>query len=102
LDSAFLRRIRFIVQFPFPDAAQRVELWQRAFPAATPTQGLSIEKLARLSVTGGQIRNIALGAAFLAAASDQPVSMQHILEAAKSEYEKIERPLCEPEIRGWV
>ena len=102
LDSAFLRRIRFIVQFPFPDAAQRAELWQRAFPAATPTQGLSIEKLARLSVTGGQIRNIALGAAFLAAASEQPVAMQHILEAAKSEYEKIERPLCEPEIRGWV
>ena len=67
LDTAFLRRLRFVVQFPFPDAAQRAEIWRRVFPAATPTEGLDFERLARLNVAGGNIRNIALNAAFLAA-----------------------------------
>ncbi len=102
LDSAFLRRLRFIIPFPFPDPSQRAELWRRAFAQATPTQGLSFEKLAQLGVTGGQIRNIALCAAFLAAAQGQPVQMRHILDAARSEYQKNERPLNENEVRGWV
>ena len=102
LDPAFLRRLRFIIQFPFPDAPQRAALWQRAFPPTTPTEGLALDKLMRLSVTGGQIRNIALCAAFLAVSQQQPVRMQHILEAARSEYEKSERPLAEPEVRGWL
>jgi ATP-dependent 26S proteasome regulatory subunit len=102
LDSAFLRRIRFIVQFPFPDAAQRAEIWRRIFPASTPRNGLYIEKLAQLNVAGGNIRNIALGAAFLAADADEPVSMPHLLRAARSEYAKIEKSLTDAEVRGWV
>lgn len=102
LDSAFLRRLRFIIPFPFPDAPQRLELWRRALPASVPTEGLSLDKLSRLSVTGGQIRNIALCAAFLAVSEQRPVTMQHILQAARSEYEKSERPLSESETRGWV
>ena len=46
LDTAFLRRIRFIVQFPFPDVAQRTEIWRRSFPAEAPTKGLDANKLA--------------------------------------------------------
>ena len=53
LDPAFLRRIRFVINFPFPDATQRAEIWQRIFPPNTPTEGLDIGKLARLSVAGG-------------------------------------------------
>ena len=102
LDSAFLRRLRFIVPFPFPDAPQRAVLWRRAFPSSVPTEGLSFDKLSRLSVTGGQIRNIALCAAFLAVSAQRPVTMQDILQAARSEYEKSERPLSESETRGWV
>src|SRR5947209_1482454 len=64
LDSAFLRRIRFIVQFPFPDATQRMEIWQRIFPASTPTEGLDMKKLARLNVTGGNMRQILRNAPF--------------------------------------
>lgn len=101
LDQAFLRRLRFVVQFPFPDAAQRAEIWQRVFPKLTPTEGLSYAKLAKLNIPGGNIRNIALNAAFLAAAADAPVQMHHILQAAQSEYIKLERPLTEAEIRGW-
>ncbi len=54
LDPAFLRRIRFVVQFPFPDAAQRAEIWRRVFPASTPTEGLDVWKLAKLNVARRQ------------------------------------------------
>ncbi|HSB10231.1 MAG TPA: ATP-binding protein [Blastocatellia bacterium] len=102
LDSAFLRRIRFVVQFPFPDAAQRAEIWRRIFPAQTPVGKLDINKLARLNVAGGNIRNIALQAAFLAADSCEPVRMFHLLRAARSEYAKLEKPLTEAEVSNWA
>ena len=102
LDDAFLRRIRFIVQFPFPDAAQRAEIWRRIFPSATPTKDLAVNKLARLNVAGGNIRNIALNAAFLAADAGEPVQMTHLLRAARSEYAKLEKTLTAAETGGWV
>jgi hypothetical protein len=101
LDPAFLRRIRFVVQFPYPDAAQRAAIWSRMFPACTPTAGLDDARLAQLDLAGGNIHNIALGAAFLAADRDEPVGMAHILAAARTEYVKIEKPLTDAEIRGW-
>jgi SpoVK/Ycf46/Vps4 family AAA+-type ATPase len=102
LDTAFLRRIRFSVQFPFPDAAQRARIWQSVFPASTPTNNLDMYKLARLNVAGGNIRNIALHAAFLAAHSNEAVRMTHLLYAARSEYAKLEKPLSEAESRDWI
>jgi SpoVK/Ycf46/Vps4 family AAA+-type ATPase len=102
LDSAFLRRIRFVVQFPFPDAAQRAAIWQRIFPAATPTAGLDVGKLARLNLAGGNIRNIALNAAFLAADEGAAVGMAHVLRAARSEYSKLEKPMAQSEIKDWT
>jgi hypothetical protein len=102
LDTAFLRRIRFIVQFAFPDAAQRMEIWRRVFPAQTPTEGLDVHKLARLNITGGNIRNIALSAAFFAAHASEPVRMTHLLRATRGEYAKLEKSLTETEIGGWV
>jgi AAA+ superfamily predicted ATPase len=101
LDPAFTRRIRFVVQFPFPDAAQRFEIWRKAFPRETPTRGLDCERLARLAVTGGNIRNIALNAAFLAADAREPVKMTHLFQAAQAECAKLERPLTEAEVGGW-
>jgi hypothetical protein len=102
LDPAFLRRLRFIVQFPFPDAVQRAEIWRHIFPASTPTQELDLSKLSRLNVAGGNIRNVALNAAFLAAEANEPVRMTHLLRAARSEYAKLEKPLTESEIGGWT
>jgi hypothetical protein len=102
LDTAFLRRIRFVVHFPFPDAALREQIWRRAIPKQAPTEAVDVKQLARLSVTGGNIRNIALSAAFLAVEAGEPIRMNHLLEAARGEYLKIEKPLTEPEIRGWV
>jgi hypothetical protein len=102
LDTAFLRRIRFVVQFPFPDTGQRAEIWRHIFPPNTPTEGLDAGKLARLNVAGGNIRNIALNAAFLAADEGQSVRMEHLLRAARSECAKLEKPLSDAEIGGWV
>ena len=102
VDTAFLRRIRFIVNFPFPDAKQRMRIWEGIFPESTPTDGLDMEKLARLNVAGGNIRNIALNAAFLAADAGGKVRMEHLLRAARSEYMKMEKPLTDSEIKGWV
>ena len=102
LDQAFLRRIRFVIQFPFPDEVLRAEIWRRIFPEQTPTEDLDISRLARLNVTGGNIRNIALYAAFLAADADQPVRMSHLLQAARAEFAKLEKPLTTAEIGGWA
>ena len=102
VDPAFVRRLRFIVQFPFPDARQRTEIWRHVFPAATPLQNPDFSKLARLSIPGGNIRNVALHAAFLAAEAGESVTMFHLRQAAHSEYAKLEKPLTEAEIGGWV
>jgi hypothetical protein len=102
LDPAFLRRIRFVINFPFPDATQRVEIWRRIFPAATPTAGLDMARLAQLNIAGGSIRNIALNATFLAADAGEPVQMRHLLQATRSEYAKVEKPLNATEIGGWL
>ena len=101
LDTAFLRRIRFIVQFPFPNAAQRADIWRRIFPKAAPTEGLDVEKLAQMNIAGGHIRNIALKAAFIAADAGEPIRMQHVLRAARHEYANLEKTLTSAETRGW-
>jgi len=102
LDPAFMRRIRFAVHFPFPDAAHRAVIWRQVFPAAAATRGLDLERLARLRVTGGNIRNIAVNAAFLAADAGEPVQMHHLRDAAEAEYAKLERRLTQAESEAWA
>jgi hypothetical protein len=101
LDAAFMRRLRFVVQFPFPDPAQRQEIWQRAFPQRTPVASLNFPRLARLNMAGGNIRNIAINAAFLAAAEGEPVGMGHLLRATRMEYTKLDKTLTDAEVAGW-
>jgi len=95
MDQAFLRRLRFVFNFAFPDAPQRKEIWTKVFPENTPRKGLDYDWLARLTVTGGSISNIALHAAFLAAQDDAEVTMPLILKAARQEFAKLERPVRE-------
>ncbi|MEZ4682550.1 MAG: ATP-binding protein [Caldilineaceae bacterium] len=102
LDGAFLRRLRFIVHFPFPGPAERARIWQQIFPAQTPLAPLDYAKLAQLNVAGGYIKNIALRATFHAAHQGESVSIHHILRAAQGEYHKLEKPLTNAEIKGWV
>ncbi|MFC4467189.1 ATP-binding protein [Streptomyces xiangluensis] len=102
LDTAFMRRIRFVVDFPFPAEHERAEIWRRVLPPQTPTKGIEPELLAQLTVAGGSIRNIALSGAFLAAEEGDRLQMRHMLAAARTEYLKLERSLTPTEVRGWV
>jgi AAA+ superfamily predicted ATPase len=89
LDPAFIRRIQFVVNFPFPDEEARVEMWRRIFPKNTPVESLDINRLAKLKITGGQIRNIALDASFSAANAGVSVNMMHVRKAVQAAYEKL-------------
>jgi AAA+ superfamily predicted ATPase len=100
IDPAFLRRIRFVVQFPFPEYEDRRRIWQTIFPTAMPRVDLDVDRLATLSLAGGNIRNIAINAAFLAADEDSDVGMDHLLRSARSEFAKIERPMTDFEVGG--
>jgi hypothetical protein len=93
LDVAFLRRLRFVVDFPFPDGEERLRLWERAFPAQAPTEGLDFRWLARLELAGGNISTIAVNAAFLAAADGSPVRMEHVVRSIRRELTKLEKPV---------
>ncbi len=95
LDPAFMRRLRFIVDFPFPGATERRLMWATVYPPDTPRAGLDLDRLARLNLTGGSIHNIALNAAFLAAASGSAVTMPIVLDAARTEFRKLEKPINE-------
>lgn len=96
LDKAFMRRLRFIVDFPIPGIEERKEIWRKVFPAETPVdQALDYQRLAVLNMTGGGIQNVALNAAFLAAQDDGRVTMPLVLKAARTEFKKMERPAKE-------
>jgi hypothetical protein len=100
LDEAFLRRLAFVVYFPFPDAGQRRRIWARIWPAETPLgDDVDLDRLATMfALTGGHVKNIALAAAFEAAARDAPVTMADVLHAARREYQKLGRDLSADEL----
>jgi hypothetical protein len=91
MDEAFVRRLRFIVEFPFPDAASRREIWRTHFPKAAPVDGdMDYEWLAtQFPIAGGNIKNIVLNAAFLAAAEGGNIGVACVLEATRQEYGKL-------------
>ncbi|MGW3431519.1 AAA family ATPase [Streptomyces melanosporofaciens] len=102
LDPAFMRRIRFVVDFPFPGESERAEIWRRVLPAQAPMKDIDPQRLAQLTVAGGSIRNIALSGAFLAAEEGDRLQMRHMLAAARTEYQKLDRSLTPSEVHGWV
>lgn len=91
LDTAFLRRLRFVVEFAPPSASERQEIWRRAFPPSAPLAGdVDFRFLAGcLEITGGNIQQIAIRAAFLAVAHDRPIVMADIIAAAREELRKL-------------
>jgi hypothetical protein len=99
LDRAFLRRLRFIVTFPVPGVAERTEIWRRVFPAETPLDGIDHDRLGRLALTGGGIHNVALNAAFAAAGQEIPITMPLVLDAARAEFRKMDKPINEADFR---
>jgi len=99
LDQAFVRRLRFIIGFPFPGVAERKEIWSKVFPdrSRLDSAQLDLDRLARFALTGGAIFNAALAAAHNAAAAQADIGMPHILDAIRWELLKIGRPVAESE-----
>jgi len=109
MDEAFLRRMHYCVEFPFPSIGDRQRIWENIWPAETPrASDLDSAYLARrFELAGGNIRNIALAASFLAAANGQVVRMEHLLHATRREYQKMGKLVSEsdfvdtaPEVNG--
>lgn len=94
IDAAFTRRLSFVLSFSLPDEAQRLEIWRGIWPAAAPlAPDVDLQSLAaRFNLTGGNIRNAAVAAAFLAAGEEERIGMRHILLAIRREYQKMGRP----------
>jgi hypothetical protein len=102
IDDAFLRRLAFVVPFPLPDATSRERIWRSLWPSAVPMEDdVDFGALAeRFAITGGNIRNVALAAAFEAAANGGRVTMAHLCHATRREYQKLGRPLSDDELYG--
>lgn len=93
LDDAFIRRMHFSLEFPFPSVKDRLRIWEKILPQDTPiSPNLDLDLMAeRFEIAGGNIRNIALAAAFLAAHDGGVIAMNHLLWATRREYQKMGR-----------
>jgi ATPase family associated with various cellular activities (AAA) len=93
IDNAFLRRLDFVIDFPFPEAADRARIWHRLLPDGAPlAQDLDVDYLAsQFKLSGGGIRNSSLAAAFLAADDGGLITMEHLVRAVAIEYGKLGR-----------
>jgi hypothetical protein len=103
LDDAFMRRIQFIIKYPFPDAAQREQLWRSSFPAQLPMEEIDYAYLAQtFELAGGSIKNIVLTASFLAASEGASVSMKHLVEGVIQEYKKTGKLLLKDRLGAYA
>ena len=98
LDTAFMRRLRFVINFPYPGPAERRRIWQRAL-GEVPREAVDLDRLARFNLSGGNIQVIALNAAFMAAAHGTPLTQPMLLNAVRTELRKLEKPVSEAEFR---
>ena len=90
------------IEFPMPDEADRLRIWERVFPEGAPLDGVDVSFMARqFKISGGSIKNIAVGAAFLAAKDGGPITMDRLIGATKREYQKMGRLMVESEFRGY-
>ncbi len=103
MDDAFLRRIDVAIEFDLPEPEQRRAIWEKAFPATAPVGELDFDFLAdRFDVSGGNITNAALAAAFLAADRAEPIGMEHVVLGMKREFQKLGRLRTESEFDRYL
>jgi len=98
MDDAFLRRLQSVIEFPFPDTAHREQIWRVTFPDEAPLgDDVDIAALAQhIRLSGGNIKNIGLNAAFYAASDGGVIRMPHLLQAAQREHKKLGRTWVSP------
>jgi SpoVK/Ycf46/Vps4 family AAA+-type ATPase len=93
IDEAFLRRLQFAIDIPFPDEKDRLRIWQTLFPPNVPrSDDINLEEMARrFKLAGGNIRNILVSAAYLAANDGDKVTMAHLMHGTRRELQKMGR-----------
>ncbi len=103
MDEAFVRRMHFTVEFPFPEEQYRLRIWQNIFPEETPLgKMIDFKFLSRkFKITGGNIKNIALASAFYAADDGQAVNMEHLIQATKREFQKMGKLCTKADFGGY-
>jgi AAA+ superfamily predicted ATPase len=101
LDDAFVRRLRFIIEFPVPNEKHRRQIWEKIFPKSAPcSPDLDLDLLAkRFEICGANIRNVALAAAFLAANEGETIEMGHVVRSLRREYQKMGKILMEYDLQ---
>ncbi|KEO82553.1 hypothetical protein EL26_15070 [Tumebacillus flagellatus] len=104
IDEAFMRRLNYVVRFPFPDAEYRERIWKGMFPKETPLdEDVDFAYLAeKFQLAGGSIKNIVMSAAFLAVEEAEPVGMRHLLRAVKHELDKTGKLLLKNELEDYL
>ena len=104
IDAAFMRRITYVVRFPFPEAEMREQIYRRTIPKSAPLDDdIDWAFLAeKFPLSGGHIKNIVLAAAFLAAEEGEPISMRHLLRAAVNEMKKNEIIVVREQLREYI
>jgi SpoVK/Ycf46/Vps4 family AAA+-type ATPase len=92
IDPAFIRRLRFIIDLPFPGADERAQIWRGAFRSIIPADDPDIEKLSGFELTGGDIRNIAFNAAAaMVSRKDERITMPVVMDEVRKELDKLGR-----------
>ena len=104
LDEAFMRRLHFVIDFPMPDEDDRRRIWKATIPPAMPiAEDVDLEFLSRqFKIAGGNIRNVVLAAAFLAASEGSTVGMRHMVRGIRREYQKLGRMVTDSEFGVYV
>lgn len=104
MDDAFIRRLQFSINFPFPNERDRLRIWKNVFPDTLPLSSqLNLDLIAKhFELSGGSIRNVALAAAFLAAEDGKVVKKKHLVHAIKREYQKIGRTITAKEFESYL
>ena len=99
MDEAFTRRMHFVIEFPVPDETDRLKIWNRVFPESAPKQAsLDLGFMAKqFKMAGGNIKNVAVTSAFLAAQANESIDMKHVILATKREYQKMGKLMVEGE-----
>jgi SpoVK/Ycf46/Vps4 family AAA+-type ATPase len=103
IDDAFLRRMQIVIEFPFPDETQRKLIWTGIFPKESPlAHDIDFKFLSeKIKLAGGNIKNMALSAAFYAAENSGEIGMDHIMHAARREYQKIGKPFLKSDFEQY-
>jgi SpoVK/Ycf46/Vps4 family AAA+-type ATPase len=104
VDEAFLRRFNYVIEFPFPDELHREKIWRSIFTKSTPlNKNMDFPFFAKkFEVSGGNIKNIILSAAFIAASKNESVGVSHIVKAARNEMSKMGKLINSEDLQEYL